>query len=59
MAQHLSFIPGFGGEVYSGAGLVAPGIILSFMIIPIITSVIVNSFESEMEEVKEFLSEAD
>ncbi|MCL5790313.1 MAG: phosphate ABC transporter permease subunit PstC [Candidatus Thermoplasmatota archaeon] len=55
MARHLSFIPGFGGEVYSGAGLVASGIILSFMIIPIITSVIVNSFDSVPKEVKEGL----
>ena len=41
LAQHLSFIPGLKGEIYSGAGLIASGIILSFMIIPIVTSVIV------------------
>lgn len=55
MANHLSFIPGFSGEIYSGAGLIASGIILSFMIIPIITSVIVNSFDSVPKEVKEGL----
>ncbi len=55
MVHHLSFIPGFGGEIYSGAGLIASGIILSFMIIPIVTSVIVNSFDSVPKEVKEGL----
>lgn len=52
MAQHLSFIPGFKGEIYSGAGLIASGIILSFMITPIVTSVIVNSFETVPKDVK-------
>lgn len=55
MAQHLSFIPGFKGEIYSGAGLVASGIILSFMITPIITSVIVNSFDTVPNDVKDGL----
>lgn len=55
MAEHLSFIPGLKGEIYSGAGLIASGIILSFMIIPIVTSVIVNSFDSVPKEVKEGL----
>lgn len=53
MEQHLSFIPGFRGEIYSGAGLIASGIILSFMIVPIVTSVIVNSFDSIPKDVKE------
>ncbi len=55
MAQHLSFIPGFKGEIYSGAGLIASGIILSFMITPIVTSVIVNSFDTVPKEVKDGL----
>lgn len=55
MANHLSFIPGFKGEIYSGAGLIASGIILSFMITPIITSVVVNSFDSVPKNVKEGL----
>jgi|YelNatPaOPRAMG01_1025707.scaffolds.fasta_scaffold02654_6 phosphate transport system permease protein len=53
MSKNLGFIPGFRGEIYSGAGLIASGIILSFMIIPIITSVIVNSFETVPKDVKE------
>jgi phosphate transport system permease protein len=55
MAQHLAFFPGFGGEIYSGAGLIASGIILSFMIIPIVTSIIVNSFDTVPKDVKDGL----
>lgn len=52
MAEHLSFIPGFSGNVYTGQGIFASGIILSLMIAPIITSVMVNSFDSAPDGVK-------
>lgn len=52
MSAHLSFIPGFSGEVYTGAGIIASGIILSLMIAPIITSVMVNSFDTAPEDIK-------
>lgn len=52
MKGNLSFIPGFAGEVYTGAGILASGIILSIMIAPIITSVMVNSFDTAPEGIK-------
>ncbi|AKA48566.1 hypothetical protein IX51_05030 [uncultured archaeon] len=52
MSANLSFIPGFSGEVYTGAGIIASGIILSIMIAPIITSVMVNSFDTAPEGIK-------
>jgi phosphate transport system permease protein len=46
MNKNLSFIPGFSGQIYSGAGIIASTIILSLMTIPIITAVIYNSMKS-------------
>lgn len=56
MAANLSFIPGFSGDVYTGAGIIASGIVLSLMIAPIITSVMVNSFETVPKDIKLGLS---
>lgn len=53
MNSHLSFIPGFAGNVYTGQGIFASGIILSLMIAPIITSIMVNSFDSAPAGVKQ------
>lgn len=53
MNANLSFIPGFSGVVYTGAGLIASAIILSLMITPIITSVMVNSLDSIPADIKE------
>ena len=53
MASNLGFIPGFGGTVTSGAGFLGAGFILSLMITPIITSVIVNSFDRVPADVKD------
>ncbi len=38
LASHLGFIPGFGGHVYS-YGLLASGLILALMIVPIVASI--------------------
>ena len=53
MSAHLSFIPGFSGEIYTGAGIIASGVVLSLMIAPIITSIMVNSFESVPGDIKQ------
>ncbi len=52
MKSYLSFIPGFSGTIYTGAGIIASAVVLSLMISPIITSVMVNSFDSAPEEIK-------
>lgn len=52
MATHMSFIPGFSGNVFTGQGIFASGMILSLMIAPIITSVMVNSFDSAPDGIK-------
>ncbi len=52
MNSYLSFIPGFSGTIYTGAGIVASAVVLSVMISPIITSVMVNSFDSAPEDIK-------
>lgn len=52
MSYNMSFIPGFSGEVYTGAGIIASGVILSLMIAPIITSVMVNSFDTAPADIK-------
>lgn len=56
MSQNLSFIPGFSGYVLSGAGIIASGIILSLMIAPIITSIMVNSLETIPKDIKQGIS---
>lgn len=56
MASHLAFIPGFSGEVFTGAGIIASGFVLSLMIAPIITSIMVNSLESVPKDIKQGLS---
>lgn len=53
MSNHLSFLPGFSGTVYTGAGIIASSVILSLMITPIITSVMVNSLASVPKDIKE------
>lgn len=55
MATNLGFIPGFGGVVTSEFSFLGAGIILSLMITPIITSVLVNSFESVPKDIKDGL----
>lgn len=55
MASNLSFIPGFSGAVLTGRGLLAASIVLSLMIIPIVTSVIVNTLHKIPKETKEGL----
>ncbi len=55
MKANLYFIPGFSGEVLTGSGIIASGIILSLMIAPIITSVMVNSFDSVPNDIKQGL----
>lgn len=56
MSANLSFIPGFSGYVYTGAGIIASGFILSLMIAPIITSIMVNSIESVPADIKQGIS---
>ncbi len=46
MNKNLHFIPFFSGAIYSGAGIIASGLILSLMIIPIITAVISDTMAS-------------
>ncbi len=53
MKSSLSFLPGFSGEIFSGAGIMAAGLILSIMIIPIVTAVISESMASQSKELKE------
>lgn len=52
LAQHLSFIPIFSGPVYS-PGLLAAGIILAIMIIPIITSISRDMMSRTPKELQE------
>ncbi len=44
---------GFQGQIISGAGIMAAGLILSIMIIPIVTAVISESMHSQPRELKE------
>ena len=53
MKANLSFLPGFSGEIFSGAGIIAAGLILGIMIIPIVTAVISESMASQPRELKE------
>ena len=53
MKENLSSVPGFAGEIYSGAGILASAIILAIMITPIIVSVMVNSFDTVPVEIKQ------
>lgn len=55
MSSHLGFIPGLGGQITSEFSFLGGGIILSLMITPIITSVLVNSFESVPSGIKDGL----
>jgi len=45
----LGFIPFFSGDIYSGAGIIASTIILTIMVLPITTAVIMDRFESMPE----------
>lgn len=53
MRANLSFLPGFSGNVTTGAGIIASGLILSIMIIPIVTAVISESMATRPSELKE------
>lgn len=44
---------GFQGEIFSGAGILAAGLILSIMIIPIVTAVISESMAAQALELKD------
>ena len=52
IAQYLGFIPGFGGPVY-GYGLMASGIILALMIVPIIAAISRDAMTQTPVELKE------
>ena len=52
IAQYLGFIPGFGGPVY-GYGLLASGIILALMIVPIIAAISRDAMTQTPVELKE------
>ncbi len=52
MATYLGFIPGFGGPVYN-AGLIASGLILGLMIVPIIASISRDTIARTPIELKE------
>lgn len=52
MAQYLGFIPGFKGPVYS-SGLLASGLILSLMIVPIVASISRDAMAQTPVELKE------
>ncbi|MDG6902336.1 MAG: phosphate ABC transporter permease subunit PstC [Nitrososphaerota archaeon] len=52
LAQYLGFIPGFGGPVY-GYGLLASGVILSLMIVPIIAAISRDAMTQTPVELKE------
>ena len=56
MNRYLGFIPGFSGDVFTGAGIIASGFVLSLMIAPIITSVMVNSLDSVPVDIKQGIS---
>lgn len=53
MRANLYFIPGFSGEVFTGAGIIASGLILSIMIIPIVTAVMSESMASQPKDQRE------
>jgi phosphate transport system permease protein len=50
--RYLSFLPGFGGEVYS-SGLLGAGFILALMIVPIIASMSRDAMIQTPEELKD------
>ncbi len=52
MAAFLGFIPGFGGPVYS-SGLLAAGLILALMIVPIIATISRDAMNQTPNEIKE------
>jgi len=52
MARYLGFIPGFGGPIYS-YGVLASGIILSIMIVPIVASISRDAMAQTPLELKE------
>jgi len=52
MARYLWFIPGFKGPVYS-SGLLASGLILSLMIVPIVASISRDAMAQTPRELKE------
>jgi phosphate transport system permease protein len=52
MAKYLFFIPGFGGPVYS-SGLLASGMILGIMIVPIVAAISRDAMASTPRELKE------
>lgn len=53
MSKNLHVIPFFSGYIYSGAGIIASGLILSIMIIPIITAVVSDTMATISSGVKE------
>ncbi len=56
LSQNLSFIPLFSGPLLGGGqGIIASSFILSIMVTPIITSVMVSSFDTVSPEVKQGL----
>lgn len=46
IARVFGFLPGFSGAIYTGAGVLTAGFILSIMVIPIVTSVIYDSMRT-------------
>jgi phosphate transport system permease protein len=52
IARYLGFIPGLGGPVYS-SGLLASGLILSLMIVPIVASISRDAMAQTPRELKE------
>jgi phosphate transport system permease protein len=52
MAKYLYFIPGFKGPVYN-SGLLASGVILAIMIVPIVASISRDSMAATPRELKE------
>ncbi len=52
MAQYLGFIPGFGGPVY-GYGLIASGLVLALMIVPIVSAISRDAMSQTPIELKE------
>lgn len=52
MARYLGFIPGFQGPVYS-SGLLASGLILSLMIVPIVASISRDAMAQTPRDLKE------
>jgi phosphate transport system permease protein len=52
LAKYLSFIPGFSGRVY-GSGMLASGIILALMIVPIIASISRDAIAETPEALKD------